>query len=161
MDSTDNNDTQPPIETIPDSDTVTRMIDFPRMYEPAKSLIWENTFEFPSGNGESVNWAKYVPPPDAVHQLGCQRQRKKQETKPEHRYVGYVPARTGDVRGLQNARGHGFRVEHVPSQGRHHAEIHYAQAADAPLKKADKGELKALLKGVFGQLVPHTCDGIQ
>ncbi|WP_155122824.1 hypothetical protein [Burkholderia ubonensis] len=160
----DNNQQLPqqfPTEYIPDPDNITRLVDFPRMYEPVRSLIWENVFEFPGGTGESVNWDKYAPLGPAVHKLGCEREQKKRESRVDFRYAGYVPARTGDVREIRNARGHGFAVDHVPSEGQHHAEIRYAAAADAMIRKGDKVELKAALKDKFGPLVAHACEAGQ
>lgn len=141
-------------EYIPGTDVVTRLIDSPRMYEPATGLIWANTFEFPHGAGESVNWDKYATPPDDVHRLGKERELAKRETRPEFTYAGFVPARADSVRNIKTARGHGFEVEHVPSEGIHHAEIRRVPSAAHPLQKADKGELRFALEQAFGPLVP-------
>lgn len=144
----------PEIEHIPDEATVTRLIDAPRMYEPSKGLLWANTFEFPNGAGESVNWDKYARPPDEVHRLGKQRETTKREQKPEFGYAGYIPARVESIREIKTVRGHGFAVEHVPSEGIQHAEIHRKPNAQQPLQKGDKGELRLALEKAFGPLVP-------
>ena len=43
-------------------------------------------------------------------------------------------------------------VEHVPSQGIHHAEIRQAVSGEAPLQKSDRGELRYALEKIFGPL---------
>ena len=45
-------------ESIPSGDEVYRSIFFPLMHSQAKSLIWENVFQFSGGSGESVIWSK-------------------------------------------------------------------------------------------------------
>ncbi|NMV41823.1 hypothetical protein [Ralstonia insidiosa] len=148
------------VEPIPDEATVTRLIDCPRMYEDASGLIWTTTFEFPQSAGESVNWDKYAPPPDAVHKLGLDREEAKRASRPEFRYAGYIPALARDVRGIKTARGHGFDIQHVPTEGIYHAEIHYASPEAVPLQKGDKGELKLALQRVFGELIRCPDEGV-
>lgn len=143
-----------PVEEIPGAAVVTRLIDAPRMYEAVQGLIWNQVFEFPNSVGESVNWDRYAPLPDAVHELGRQRQETKKEVRPEFLYAGFISAVTDNVRGIRTARGHGFEVEHVPSEGIHHAEVRYAPCVDVPLQKSDRGELKLALQKKFGLLVP-------
>ncbi|MEX3954166.1 hypothetical protein AB4Y40_41670 [Paraburkholderia sp. EG287B] len=157
-DENDNAAAKLEVEPIPGTATITRLIDFPRMHEPAKGLIWENTFEFPGGTGESVNWDKYAPPPDEVHRLGKQRQIAKQVGRPEFAYAGYIPAVTEQVRTIRTARGHGFDVEHVPSEGKYHAEIRRRVSDVNPLNKGDKGELRLALQRTFGPLIPCPPD---
>ena len=70
-----------PVEEIPGAAVVTRLIDVPRMYEAVQGLIWNQVFEFPNSVGESVNWDRYAPLPDAVHDLGRQREETKQATR--------------------------------------------------------------------------------
>jgi hypothetical protein len=145
-------------ESIPGADVVTRLVDSPRMYEHTKGLIWASTFEFPQGAGESVNWEKYAPLPDEVHRLGKERESAKRETRPEFTYAGFIPVRAESVRKIRTARGHGFEVEHVPSEGIHHAEIRRVPSAERPLEKADKVELRFALEQAFGPLVPCPPD---
>lgn len=147
------NNSEIQVEPIPDEATVTRLIDCPRMYAESTGLIWDTTFEFPKGAGESVNWDKYALPPDAVHRLGHAREEAKRGTRPEFRYTGFIPAVTQRVREIRTVRGHGFDVRHVPSEGIHHAEIRYASPDAVPLQRGDKGELKLALQKVFGELV--------
>jgi hypothetical protein len=142
------------VEQIPGNAIITRLIDSPRMYEPAKGLLWESTFEFPGGAGESVNWDKYAPPPEEVHCLGKQREIAKQAVRPEFSYAGYLPAEAERVRAIRTARGHGFDVEHVPSEGIHHAEIRRRASESNPLNKGDKGELRLALEKAFDPFVP-------
>jgi hypothetical protein len=143
------------IELIPDAAVVTRLIDAPRMYEPAKGLIWASTFEFPNGAGESVNWDKYAPLPDEVHRLGRQREAAKREVRSGYSYVGFIAAPAEAVRSVKTVRGHGFALEHAPSEGLHHAEIRRVVSDQNPLNKADKGELRLALERAFGSLVPY------
>ncbi len=144
---------EPEIEVIPGTAVLTRLIDSPRMYRSAKGLLWPSTFEFPHGEGESVNWDKYAPPPNEVHRLGRAREVEKRSVHPEFTYAGYIPTSAEAVRAIRTARGHGLAVEHVPSEGVHHSEIRYAPNEEAPLHKGDKGELKFALGKVFGPLV--------
>ncbi|MCA8051298.1 hypothetical protein [Burkholderia arboris] len=153
-DETNNAAAELAVEHIPGTAIITRLIDSPRMYEAAKGLIWESTFEFPGGTGESVNWDKYAPPPDEVHRLGQQRQLAKQAQRHEFTYAGYISAETEHVRTIRTVRGHGFDVEHVPSEGIHHAEIRRRVSDVNALNKGDKGELRFALQRVFDSLVP-------
>jgi hypothetical protein len=143
-------------EDISDNAEVRRLVDYPRM-DNRSELIWENVFEFPKEQGESVIWSKYAPTADDVHKVGCEREATKRETKPEMRYSGFIPALVRTIRAIRTIRGHGFQVRHEPDQGDHHAEIIYVPADQLELKKADKLELKFALKGAFGQLVGHSC----
>lgn len=155
-DGEQNNQPEPAFETeeIPGEAIVTRLIDQPRMFTPGQGLIWDNTFEFPGGAGESVNWDKYAPPPDEVHRLGHAREASKTLVRADYKYAGYLPARTGDVRNIKTNRGHCFQVEHVPSEGIHHAEIRRVPNPTQSLSRGDKAELRLALQKVFGDLVP-------
>jgi len=150
------------VEDIPDGDAVSRLVDFPRMYEEARGLIWDNIFQFPRGECESVVWARYAPTPADVHRLGCEREAAKRQSNPEMRYAyaGFISSTAGAIRGVRTARGHGFTMNHAPDEGRHHAEVCYAPAGQngiTDLKKADKVELRAALRKVFDELVSHSC----
>lgn len=140
-------------EEIPDDD-VSRLVDFPHKYSPDQELIWENLLQFPGGRCESVVWRKYAPNDGDVHQIGRDREAQKKEQKPEFAYVGFVSAEVRDIRGIQTSRGHGFTVDHEPSEGQHHAHICYKRVdPDEKLKPADKQELKLAIKSCFGELV--------
>jgi hypothetical protein len=156
----------PAIEEIPNDDTVSRLVDFPHKYSEDRELIWESIFAFTKSRGqytgESVNWSKYCATPDAIHALGCEWQRKKRERVPTTRYVGYTVGGVGNVRGVNNRRGHSFQVIHDPldNQGQHHAEIRYLRCSgpEVPFESSDREELKFALQRQFGPLVPHECD---
>jgi hypothetical protein len=148
------------IEEIPNGDTITRLIDFPHKYNDVRGLIFERAFEFSKGRPESVNWAKYLAPPEQVHQRGCEFAAEKRNRRPEidTRYVGYIATVVGDVRKFISQRGHGFFVTHEPSEGVHHVHISYAINPEVQgLKPNDKTELKYALQKTFGELVPHSC----
>lgn len=148
------------VEDIPDGDTVSRLVDFPRMYEETKGLIWDVIFQFSKGKCESVVWARYAPAPDDVHRLGCKREAEKRHSHPERRYTGFISSTAGAIRSIKTSGGHGFSLRHAPEEGRHHAEVCYAPASQDgynSLKKSDKADLKASLKKVFSELVEHSC----
>ncbi len=146
------------VEEIPDADTVSRLVEFPRTYDPANKLILDAVFQFPNNEAESVIWRKYAPSDADVHHLGCAWETSKQKRNPDMRYVGFISAEVGAIRDIRSAKGHGFTVVHQPEEGVHHAGIVYAPAPGTPsLSKGEKGELKIALRGVFGSLAPHTC----
>jgi hypothetical protein len=146
------------VEEIPDEDTVSRLIDFPRMYEEARRLIWDQVFQFPGGDCESLVWRRYAATDEEVHRLGCEREVAKRVTKPEMRYAGFISALSGAIRSIRTNRGHGFGVNHAPEEGVHHAEVCYSPVGDGlKLKPADKAELKLALKGKFGDLASYSC----
>lgn len=148
------------VEDIPGVDTVSRLVDFPRMYEEAKGLIWKQIFQFQRGECESVVWARYAPTPADVHRLGCEREAAKRQNRPEMRYTGFVSSTAGAIRGIKNSRGHGFAIKHAPKEGRHHAEVCYAPASQNGITKlnpTDKAELKEFLKNTLGHFVSHSC----
>lgn len=148
------------VEEIPNDDTIARLIDFPHKYSALKELIWNCVFEFPQAQGESVAWSKYASIPEEVNNIGCIREREKRPLKQDYRYVGCISASVQEVRCVRNVHGHGFCVIHEPSEGIHHAEIHFLPNSDAsqPISRADKVELKAMLRNTFGDLFPHCCD---
>jgi len=106
-------------------------------------------------NGESLNWNKYASPPDQVHELGRQRESAKREKNPNMRYAGYIEGLVGEIRAARTRRGHGFQVLHVPSEGKHHAEVHIAISPTQVWEKTDRIELRELLKIKFSDLVPN------
>jgi hypothetical protein len=147
-----------PIESIPDQDSIHRLIDFPRMYDDVKGLIWENVFQFPNGEPESVVWAKYALTASDIHRIGCEREATVRKRRPETNmlYAGFMSAVAGLVREVRTRPGHGFSVTHEPKEGIHHAEISYQPAAGATLKRSEKSELKFALRKVFGTLKSHS-----
>jgi hypothetical protein len=145
------------VEHIPDEDAIYRQIDFPRMYDDAKHMIWENIFQFPGGAPESVVWGKYAPTSEDVHRLGFEREAKTRERNPAARYIGFIFSTAGAIRAITTQPGHGFSVSHAPSEGIHHAEISYRPATGqhpGQLKRSEKNELKLALRMAFGDLVP-------
>jgi hypothetical protein len=151
----------PPVEPIPDEDAIHRQIDFPRMYNDAKEMIWEVVFQFPRGESESVVWCEYMPTADDVHRLGCEREAMTRQRNPDMRYIGFISSMAGAVRGIKTRPGHGFSVVHAPAEGIHHAEVSFQSAAGTQLKRSERSELKLALRQVFGALVPHSrSDGL-
>ena len=141
----------PIVENIPDEDAIYRQVDFPRMYDDSIGLIWDQIFQFPSGEPESVVWSKYAPTPEDVHRLGIEREKRARERRPEMRYIGFIPSTAGVIRAICTSRGHGFSVVHAPREGIHHAEISYRPAGE--LKRSERNELKLSLRKAFGDLV--------
>ncbi|HEV7911377.1 MAG TPA: hypothetical protein VGP28_09915 [Methylocella sp.] len=148
----------PIVEPIPDEDAIHRQIDFPRMYNDAKEMIWQNVFLFPQGEPESVVWGKYAPTADDVHRSGCNREATTRKRNPDMRYVGFISSTAGTVRAIRTRPGHGFSVVHEPTEGIHHAMVSYLSAAGTALKPSEKSELKFALSQAFGALVPHSCE---
>lgn len=146
-------------ESIPDTDEVYRSIYFPFMYSQARSLIWENVFQFPGGSGESVMWSKYVADLDAVHAMGCDTERRKRGEKPEFKYEGAIVTGVGAIRGVRSKDGHALDVIHEPDEGVHHAEIKLAPVDGKPFSKNHKNELKFGLRQIWGPLLQHSCRG--
>jgi hypothetical protein len=142
------------IENIPDEDEVHRLIDFPSMYDLNSNLIWQNVFQFPDGQPESVSWGKYASSADAIHDLGSAWEAKKKQKKPDMRYIGFISSIARDIRGITTQPGHGFSLSHAPEEGHHHAEISYKP--NGSMSRAQKNELKVALRNVFGPLVSRT-----
>lgn len=117
------------------------------MIDDSMDLVWETVFVFPSKQGrrESVVWRKYAPKIDDVHVLGCRFQNE------SRRYRGATTARCGDITSYRNKNGHGLTIEHVPAEGRWHAEI--CCGVSGP----DRVDLIGHLKSVFSNLDPHVC----
>jgi hypothetical protein len=149
----------PPVEPIQDEDVIHRHIDFPRMYSDAKEMIWDSIFQFPAGKPESIVWSKYAPTADDVHHVGGEREARTRQRNPDMRYIGFISATAGAVRGIKTRPGHRFAVTHAPEEGIQHAEISYLPAGQATLKSSEKTELKFALRQVFGPLVPHSYGG--
>ncbi len=148
------------VEPIPDEDALHRLIDFPRMYTEARDLLWPVIFEFPNGQPESVVWSRYAQRPEDVHRLGCERESRTRERRPDMRYTGFVSSSAAVIRGIETKAGHGFAVQHEPREGAHHAEISYRPASGrvtSDLKRNEKNELKLGLRQKFGDLTAHSC----
>jgi hypothetical protein len=146
------------VEPIPDEDAIHRQIDFPRMYDDAREMIWENIFQFPRGEPESVVWGKYAPTTDDIHRIGCERETRTRQRTRDMRYTGFISSTVSAVRAIRTRPGHGFSVTHGPQEGIHHAEVSYLPGGRVALKKSEKTELKFALRQVFGPLVPHSCE---
>jgi hypothetical protein len=154
------------IEEIANDQSVCRLIDAPRMTADGIELIHNTTFPFSKKRGgeigyegESISWDKYAPPPEEVHKLGIARQAAKRASRPEVEmaYAGFIRGSVGAIRELKTARGHGFSLQHVPSEaeGIHHAEIYYLPDPNgASLSPSDRVELREALVKAFGPLVP-------
>lgn len=149
-------------EHIPNEEGVSRLCDWPSMYEDSGrgSIAANLFFTFPEGQSESLVWRKYAPEEADVHALGCQRETVKRARNPQARYTGCRTSKAGTIRDFRSARGHGFTITHEPIEGIHHAAVAYLPAGGATvdtLKKGEKGELKLALSNLFGPLSPHTC----
>lgn len=144
-------------EVIPDDHQINRLIDFPRMYSEAREFIWIEIFTFPDNSGESVVWSKYAPAPVDIHRIGCERETRLRQRRPDFKYEGYIDSQAGIVRGIQSSRGHRFDVVHVPEEGVFHAEIRYLPLDGSPFSRTDKTELKAKLAAQWSELDAHDC----
>jgi hypothetical protein len=146
------------VEEIKDEEEVSRLIDFPSMYNASRSEIaLDLVCTFPSGQEESIVWRKYAPEASDVHRLGCAREAAKRALKPEARYKGFGTTTAEAIRKCKNARGHGFLVRHAPEEGIHHAVVEYMPVDGVPMQKGDKTELKLSLGKMFSNVSQHTC----
>jgi hypothetical protein len=147
-------------EEIPGDDNVSRHFDSPYRVGLDGDLVWGKIFEFMRGEPESLVWRKYKPTIEEVHALGCERQVKIRERKPEWTYEGAATANVGQIRNVRTARGHGFVVKHEPGdgQGAHHAEISRESFVEnRALEPADKTELLFVLERLFVDVDMHRC----
>jgi hypothetical protein len=140
------------VENIPDEDSVSRLVDYPHGFGDDRTLIWQNVFQFPDGQGESVIWRKYASSSNDVHLIGFKREMLKQQKSPQMRYEGFLTGKVKCIREIQTKNGHRFEVIHAPCEGQAHAEIRYAPSPSAKLTKPEKAELKLALQSCFGQL---------
>jgi hypothetical protein len=152
------------IENIPNADSVSRLIFFPRMYTRYKDLIWSSVFEFARGDGESVVWHKYAPQPEDICRLGCDLETSRRRSRPDTTYVGHIVATKFEICAARNARGNGFTVEHEPEvEGRierHHAEVKYKLVDGltyASITKTEKVDLRVALGRAFSPLYLQYC----
>jgi len=84
-----------------------------------------------------------------------ERERLVQNRSPDMQYEGFISSQAGRIRAIRSARGHGFSLEHEPSEGLFHVEIRYSSVAEMKLNKADKTDLKAALKDAFDDSFEH------
>ena len=146
------------VEYIGDEERVSRLIDFPSMYNESRTaLTLKLVCAFPEGQDESVVWRRYAPEDHDVHRIGCTREAEKRQAKPETRYKGCGTTTAGAIRCHKNARGHGFSVRHAPEEGLHHASVAYAPANGVDLLKGDRTELKVWLGERFSNHASHDC----
>lgn len=142
-------------EHIPSEDNVARFIFKPNHYENDE-FRWNKAFQFPKPieQGESVCWERYAATEQVKHQIGAEILQIIQKRKSDASYMGFRMANVGMIRDLKNARGHGFEVDHKPSEeeGKHHAEVMYFPCQELDLKPTDRAELKEMLEGVFALL---------
>lgn len=148
-----------PIEEIPDGDNVSRLVEYPLSYRPEAGLIWENVFRFQSKDHDcdSIVWRKYAAQDDDVHEIGrrvSHDKNIKQERVNDRAYEGFITAHVGTVRNFRTERGHGFSVTHVPEDDRRdHGHLCCARDPNSVWNKADKAELKLVLREIFSPLV--------
>jgi len=150
------------VEKIPDDTIVSRLILFPHMYDQTplgKALHWPNIFQFQSKYNfrESLVWRQYATEDEDVHWLGHRQETKKREKAAlrgkdlTDKYTGFISAKTEDIRAISTTNGYRFFVEHVPQEGRCHAEVGYASADATP--PAERNDLKMRLKNTFSEIV--------
>ena len=147
-----------PVEHIPDDDKVSRLVFYPFMYTSGNRMLMDNVFTFSSNRGgrESIVWSRYAPTDQDVHNLGLNLTTEKRAQNPDRviQYDGFIVTYAGKIRAIKTAKGHGLFVEHVPAEGKHHAEVGYQPTGSAAITKLEKGELKLALHKVFSALVP-------
>lgn len=147
-----------PVEHIPDDDKVSRLVFHPFMYTGGNRMLMDNVFTFPSNRGarESVVWSRYAPTDGQVHNLGLNHATAKRLENPDRiiQYDGFIVTYAGKIRAIKTAKGHGLFVEHVPAEGKSHAEVGYQPTGSDAITKLEKGELKLALHKVFSALVP-------
>lgn len=147
------------VKKIPDSDTICRFIDFPRMYAHYLPLIWARIFPKTASNW-SVTWCEPGYSDAEMHSLGfawvVQVKKRLPSDDPEAQvmnYAGFVPALVGKVHGIRDENGNGFVVKHVPRVwNRAHAEIHWLYAPGQKLSMLEREMLITRLTDVFGIL---------
>jgi hypothetical protein len=148
-------------EEIGDNESMSRLIDFPTMYENG-DLIFKLMFLFSKGSPESLIWRRYVPEAKDVHKIGCEREVLKKQSKPEYKYTGCKTAVSHEILSITTARGYGFSLAHTPCEGIHHVEISFRLPQNVTyknLKEGDRAELKLELSKKFGLQDNHDCRG--
>ena len=138
---------------VSDGELVTRHLFAPSMGEtPAESeLRWPNVFQFSSQHGgfESLVWRRYAPDDNCVDSLGRQSANQAARLGRNKKYMGSRTAKSAEIHLIRNKNGHGFNLLHAPEEGIHHAHIGFRESTDLPLTKADKSELKVMLRKYF------------
>ena len=141
------------VEVIAVDDLVSRNVYFPYMYGEASELLWENVFQFPGGLCESVIWRRFALEDADVHEIGVWNQERKRKRKPEWTYTGFLSAIVQEIREIETAAGHGFKVTHLPEcDADYHTHICYAPgdgSEPSALKKSEKLDLKTWIKNAF------------
>ena len=156
------------VEEIPDDATVSRLILFPHMYSQTSQgveLHWINVFQFQTRHSfrESLVWRQYATEDTDVHWLGQQQEEKKRQNaihqgknSSDVKYTGFISAKTDHIRAISTTNGYKFFVEHVPQEGRYHAEIGYAPTG-GEIPPAEKSDLKMRLNNTFSEIVPFNA----
>jgi len=144
------------VSTIPDDDLVARLVFDPWMRSEDKDLIWANVFQFPTEDGkvESVVWRRHAPAISDVHTHGCEKQASDRgKGKSRSTYVGAITGMVEDIKSCKSKSGSCFTVDPDPTQGIHHVHLGFSAGST----KADRSELKVILRSKFGALEPHSC----
>lgn len=141
------------VEAIAADDLVSRHVYFPFMYGEASELFWENVFQFPGGQCESVVWRRFALEDADVHEIGVRDQERKRKRNPEWTYTGFLSAIVQEIRKIETAAGHGFNIIHLPEcDADYHTHICYAPgdgSEPSALKRGEKLDLKMWIKNVF------------
>lgn len=141
------------VEKISDSCKVSRLVfEFMLIPPDLVELFWEKVFMFPSNRNcrESVVWRKYKPSDEDVHELGAEQQeaRRRDANSTPKIYKGFLNADVDKIRSISCSDNiHKVFVEHVPSEGIHHAEIFFEPSPP----KSVKMDFKTRLKMVFSK----------
>lgn len=139
-------------EEIAPEELLDRHVFHPPMF-PSGEILFSAFFEFPRGECESVIWREHVDGGlGGVHRMGCERQAKTRRRqvaagkRPDKTYIGAATARAGDISVYRNPHGHGVKVVHEPTEGRHHVHLCYESApGSAAMTRSDKNEIKLKL----------------
>ncbi len=149
----------PEREDIPDSGQISRWVWEHMLDKKTGELLWEPFFEFRkrSNQCESVIWRKYARSLRDVHQLGCAEERRRRVEGHNSTYKGATTAGVGSLRDYQNPNGHGFSVNHEPSESQWHAEVCYRISVENALTAVDKAELRQAAFDHFSDFRRHVC----
>lgn len=114
---------------------------------------------------ESVLWHRHVAEGlEGVHRMGCDKQSRVRDRQAyqgknsDKTYIGVATARARDISSYRNPNGHGLKIIHEPSEGRHHVHICYDSLLGSPqMDRSDKNEIKEKLIEIFNDLSYHVC----